>query len=108
MTSALLEALTGVSLGPADLQATFTGCVLPSPRATAGRTHAGEWASIDIESTETGQARRTATLYLRRSGAQWQLRAALREGWQIEYALGPERRASQRGEFELVAIPAEP
>lgn len=31
-----------------------------------------------------------------------------RYSWQIEYALGPERRASQRGEFELVAIPAEP
>lgn len=82
--SAILEALTGVSLEPDDLQAVFTGCVLPAPRATAGRMHAGGLVSIDIENTGQGPAR-TATLYLRRSGAQWQLRAARRDRWQIEY-----------------------
>ena len=82
---AILEALTGVALGPADLLAVFTGCVLPGARATAGRTHGGDWTSIDIESGDQGPARRTATLYLRRNGAQWQLRAATRDHWRIEY-----------------------
>jgi hypothetical protein len=84
---AILEALTGVSLGPADLLAAFTGCVLPAPRATAGRVHSGDLASIDIESSDQGQARR-ATLFLRRSGGRWQLYAARRDRWQIEYAYG--------------------
>jgi hypothetical protein len=81
---AILEQLTGVSLAPADLQAVFTGCVLPAPKATAGRMHAGGWTSIDIESADAS-APRTATLFLRRVGADWQLRAARRDRWQIEY-----------------------
>jgi hypothetical protein len=85
---AILEALTGVALAPADLLAVFTGCVLPGARATAGRTHGGDWTSIDIESAEQGSARRTATLYVRRTGAQWQLRAATRDRWRIEYTAG--------------------
>ena len=82
---AILERLTGVSLAPADLQAVFTGCVLPAPRATAGRMHAGGWTSIDIESADAGSSRRTATVFLRRVGADWQMRAARRDRWQIEY-----------------------
>jgi len=86
--AAILEALTGVALEPVDLQAVLTGCVLPSPRAMAGRVHAGGMASIDIESTGQQGAPRTATLYLKRSGSQWQLRAARRDRWQIEYTYG--------------------
>ncbi len=81
---AILEALTGVSLGPADLLAAFTGCVLPAPRPVAGRVHSGDVASIDIESDDQGQQRR-ATLFLKRSGSRWQLFAARRDRWQIEY-----------------------
>ena len=84
---AILGALTGVALDPADLLAVFTGCVLPGPRATGGRLHAGGLASVDIESADQG-IRRTATLYLRRTGSQWQLRAATRDRWQIEYTPG--------------------
>ncbi len=73
----ILGALTGVTLAPDDLQAILTGCVVPSPRATAGRTHGNGWASIDLE----GGAR----IYLQRTGRQWRVRAATREGWQIEY-----------------------
>jgi hypothetical protein len=79
---AILEALTGVSLGPADLQAVFTGCVLPAPRPTAGSLHAGGWASIGVESPGAASA---ATLFLKRVGGQWQVRAARRGRWQIEY-----------------------
>jgi hypothetical protein len=84
---AILEALTGVSLGPADLLAAFTGCVLPAPRPIAGRVHSGDVASIDIESGDQGQTRR-ATLFLRRRGSRWELYAARRDRWQIEYAFG--------------------
>jgi hypothetical protein len=84
---AILGALTGVALAPADLLAVFTGCVVPGPRATAGRLHPGGLASIDVESGDQG-TQRTATVYLRRDGSQWQLRAARRDGWQIEYTPG--------------------
>lgn len=48
----ILGALTGVALDPADLLAVFTGCVVPGPRATAGRLHAGGLAAIDVEKSE--------------------------------------------------------
>ena len=74
---AILAALTGVNLSPADLQAILIGCVVPSPRATAGRVHANGMASIDL-----GPG---AAIYLQRQGSQWVIRAARRDGWQIEY-----------------------
>ena len=80
---AVLEAMAGVALAPADLQAVFTGCVLPAPRAVSGTLHANGMASIDIETIEA--PRRTAKLFLRRSGSQWQLRSAQRDRWQIDY-----------------------
>ncbi len=84
----ILGALTGVSMGPDDLLAVFTGCVVPAPRATAGRLHSGGMASVDVESGDQGSQRRTATVYLKRNGSQWQLRVAKRDRWQIEYAQG--------------------
>ena len=74
---AILGALTGVALAPADLQAILTGCVTAAPRATGGRVHQNGWASIDLADG--------ATLYLQRAGAAWEPRAARRTGWQIEY-----------------------
>jgi len=73
----ILGALTGVALAPADLQAILGGCVTPMPRAVGGRLHQNGWASIDLDGG--------ATLYLQRQGTAWQLRAAKRAGWQIEY-----------------------
>ena len=73
----ILGALTGVSLAPADLQAILSGCVTPMPRASGGRLHQNGWASIDLDGG--------ATLYLQRQGTAWQLRAARRAGWQLEY-----------------------
>jgi hypothetical protein len=74
---AILGALTGVALAPADLQAILTGCVMPAPKPTLGRLHANGLASIDLAGN--------ATIYLRRVANRWQLRAARRDGWQIEY-----------------------
>ena len=85
----VLGALTGVALRPADVMAVLTGCVMPAPNPIAGRVHGNGWASIDLE----GEAR----LYLRRVARAWQLRAATRSGWQIEYPVW-------RGAFPQVVI----
>jgi hypothetical protein len=75
----ILGALTGVTLGPADLLAILTGCVVPAPQPTGGRLHGNGWASIDLMGG--------AMLYLQKRGNAWQLRAARRAGWQIEYPM---------------------
>jgi len=80
---AILDALIGVNLAPADLQAILTGCVVPNPMATGGRQHAKGCASIDLQGG--------ATLYLRRATSQWELRAAQRDGWQLEYTIAQSR-----------------
>jgi hypothetical protein len=69
--------LTGVALAPDDLLAALTGCVMPMPTPSAGRQHQGGWVTIDLMGG--------AILYLRRNASQWQLRAARRGDWQIEY-----------------------
>jgi hypothetical protein len=74
---AILGALTGVALAPADLQAILTGCVVAEPEATGGRLHQNGWASIDLKDG--------ATLFLAMTDGAWQPRAARRPGWQIEY-----------------------
>src|SRR5258705_8933790 len=74
----ILGALTGVALGPADLQAILTGCVVPAPQPVDARRHANGWASIDLAGG--------STLYLQPTAQNmWTLRAARRDGWQIEY-----------------------
>jgi outer membrane biogenesis lipoprotein LolB len=73
---AILGALTGVTLAPADLQAILTGCIVPTPKPIGGRLHTNGWASIDLEGG--------ATMYLRQMGA-WHVRAARRDGWEVDY-----------------------
>jgi hypothetical protein len=73
----ILGALTGVALAPADLQAILTGCVTADPKPTAGRLHQNGWASIELE----GGAR----IYLQQQNNLWQLRAAQRQDWRIDY-----------------------
>ena len=84
---AILDALIGVNLAPADLQAILTGCVVPNSMPTGGRMHANEWASIELQGG--------AKLYLRRAAARatspWEIRAAQRDGWQLEYTTGQSR-----------------
>ena len=75
----ILGALTGVPLAPPDLLAVLTGCVSPMPAAMGGRLQERGWATIDLG----GQS----ALYLRRAGQAWEVRAARRAGWEIEYAM---------------------
>src|SRR5215510_15440561 len=72
---AILGALVGVELGPADLLAIQIGCVVPAPMAASGRLHERGWASIALAGG--------AELYLRRTTT-WEIRAARRNGWQLE------------------------
>ena len=81
----ILGALIDVTLGPPELQAVLTGCVLPDPRATAGRLHEGGWASIELEGG--------ATVYLQRRGDAWRVRAARRGDWRVEYPDWPDGSA---------------
>jgi len=81
----ILGALTGIALSPADLLAILTGCVVPEPQPTAGRSHQSGWASIDLGDR--------ATVYLQRAGNQWRLKAARRGEWQIEYVDWPDEAA---------------
>lgn len=73
----ILGALTGVALGPSDLQAILTGCVTPAPQAASGRRHANGWVSLELTSG--------AVVYLEMRNGGWEIRAARRAGWQIEY-----------------------
>ena len=73
----ILGALTGIALAPADLHAILTGCVVPAPKPLEGRLHGNTWASIPLQGG--------AVVYLQRVGGMWQIRAARRAGWEIEY-----------------------
>jgi hypothetical protein len=75
----VLEALSGVRLAPSDLMAVLTGCVVPDPVPGTGRLHERGWASIQLGSE--------ATLFLQQNGGAWQVRAARRAPWDIEYDL---------------------
>lgn len=90
----ILGALTGVTLGPADLQAILTGCVVPAPQAIDARRHANGWASIDLSGGATlflepvrnsAPAGRTLSGSPNQGAPDWTIRAATRAGWQIEY-----------------------
>jgi hypothetical protein len=89
----ILEALTGVALAPADLQAVLTGCAVPIATPVAGRLHQNGWASIDLDSG--------ATIYLEREGAQWGLRAGRHREWQIEY---PSWQGAFPGAVRLISL----
>jgi hypothetical protein len=89
----ILEALTGVALSPADLQAVLTGCAVPIAAPAAGRLHQNGWASIDLDGG--------AMVYLEREGAQWRLRAGRHREWQIEY---PSWQGAFPGAVRLISL----
>jgi outer membrane lipoprotein-sorting protein len=75
--SAILGALVGLELGPDDLLAILTGCVVASPRVSAGRRYPGGWARVDLDGG--------AVAYLGQDGPRWRIRAGVRSGLAIEY-----------------------
>jgi hypothetical protein len=76
--AAILDALVGLHLDPADLLSILAGCVVPDPQAVAGRGFSGNWARIDLADG--------ASLYLQRDGGQrWSVRAGARRALRVEY-----------------------
>ncbi len=72
----MLESLTGVPFGPEDLRAVLTGCLVPDPQPTAGRSY-GEWVVVDLIGG--------AVAYLRPVDGEYHLIAGTRDGLTIEY-----------------------
>jgi outer membrane lipoprotein-sorting protein len=75
--SAIVEALAGVALDPAELRAVVSGCAFASASPTAGRTFENGWAAIDSGDT---------TLFLRQEESVWRVVAARRRSLTIEYS----------------------
>ena len=74
--SAIVEALAGVSLSPAELRAAVAGCGLETTTPTGGRTYGGDWAALD---TPRG------IVYLRRVDRRWRVAAAVRDAVTVQY-----------------------
>jgi hypothetical protein len=75
--ASIVEALTGVPLGPADLAAALSGCAVPAAEASGGRRFSDGWAAVDLASG--------ATVYLRQGGTAWMIVAAIGRGYTVEY-----------------------
>lgn len=76
--AAILDALVGLDLGPADLLAILSGCVVPDPQPMGGRLFAGGWARLDVAGD--------AVVYLHRhEGERWRIRAGVRPRLRVEY-----------------------
>ena len=91
----LLESLTGVPFGPKDLRAVLTGCLVPDPQPTAGRSY-GDWVVVDLIGG--------AVAYLRPVDGEYHLIAGTRDGLTIEY--GEFRRRIPR-HVRLLSVPAD-
>lgn len=75
--AAIIEALAGVSLTPAELRSAVAGCALGTGTATGGRMFSNDWAAVDAGGTTT---------YLRRIDGRWQVAGAVRGPLTLLYA----------------------
>lgn len=75
--AAIVEAITGVSLDPAELRMVLAGCGIPAGSPVAGLSFDGGWASIDTGGT---------TLWLRQIDGRWRVAAATRGAVAVHYA----------------------
>lgn len=74
---AIVEALAGVSLTPAELRAAVAGCGLGAGTPASGRMFTEEWSAVDVGSGLT---------YLRRVDGRWRVGGATRGRVRIVYA----------------------
>jgi hypothetical protein len=85
---AIVDAMTGVSLVPAELRMVLAGCGIPGGPPGSGQSFDGGWASID-----TGGA----TLWLRQADGRWRIAASTRESLAVHYSdFGAPRPATVR------------
>ena len=73
---AIVEALTGVLLTPAELRSVLSGCGVGSGQPTAGRAYDEGWAAIDAAGT---------TMWLRQIENRWRVAAAVRGPLVVHY-----------------------
>ncbi|MBP1635138.1 MAG: hypothetical protein H6Q10_1712 [Acidobacteria bacterium] len=75
---AIIEALVGLPLSPATLQAVIAGCGLPVSDPVAGVSYGGGWARVE--------GGRGAATYLRQDdGGRWIVQAAVDGSLRVEY-----------------------
>ena len=74
--SAIVEALAGVALSPAELRAAVSGCGLEKASPTGGRAYGNDWVAIDAGG---------GTVYLRRVESKWRVAAAVRDRVTVQY-----------------------
>lgn len=77
LPEAIVEALAGVSLTPAELRAAVAGCGLGAGTPSSGRMFSDEWAAVEVGSELT---------YLRRVDGRWRVGGATRGPVRIVYA----------------------
>jgi hypothetical protein len=82
--AAIVEALAGVALGPADLRAVLAGCGLGGAAPGEGRSYGNDWAAAG--GTD-------GTVYLQRIDGRWQIAAASRGNMTIQYTAFENGRA---------------
>ncbi|HXG55482.1 MAG TPA: hypothetical protein VNJ03_08910 [Vicinamibacterales bacterium] len=83
--AAIVEALAGVALTPADLRTAVAGCGLGPAAPGAGRSYGKDWAAADTTS---------GTVYLRRVEGRWRVAGAARDGVTVQYTDFVSGRAS--------------
>ena len=74
--AAIVEALAGVALSPAELRAAVSGCGLEKSSPTGGRSYGKDSLAIDAAG---------GTLYLRRVERKWRVAAAVRDSVTVQY-----------------------
>jgi outer membrane lipoprotein-sorting protein len=73
----IVQALTGVPLGGADMRAVLAGCGLTSGTPPGeGRVYENGWVAADVDG---------ATIYLRQGNGQWQVAGATRGAVTVQY-----------------------
>jgi hypothetical protein len=75
--AAIVEALAGIALDPAELRAVVSGCGLGPAQPGEGRAFPNGWAAV-----ETGDT----TVFLRQIDGRWRVAAARRAPLTVEYA----------------------
>lgn len=83
--AAIVEALAGVALTPAELRAIVAGCGLGASKPSSGRTFNDDWAALESTS---------GTVYLRRVDGRWRVAGAVRDQLTVQYADFKDGRAA--------------
>jgi hypothetical protein len=82
--SDILQALTGLELGPSDLRALLTGCVAPDPVPQMGREYEGGWVAVDLQGGSVAWLRQPDGVWRVMAGEHAKLVAAY-----ASYGVGP-------------------